>query len=522
MIRPPVAGRGAWMAALAALGCLLVPAGASASPDPRPNVVVITTDDQWLSSLDQGAMPRTEWLVGERGATFTQAVVTTPLCCPSRASFLTGQYAHNHGVVNNFPGYGSLLDPGNVLPVWLRRSGYATAHIGKWLNNYGGAVGDPAKVAPGWREWHTIVSDNDDNLRYYAYNLRENGDSVHFGREDDDHLSRVITERALETLRAYVPEPEPLYLQVDHLAPHTSPDPRLPCRRAAKPDPLDVGLFDDRVLPVPPSFNEEDVSDKNTSVSGREQFDEERVADMTRKYRCALASLVAVDRSVDRIVRTLRKLRELGRTVLVFTSDNGYFYGEHRLTQKSQPYDEGVRVPLMVRLPEALRAGAPEGLVLDQAVANIDLAPTILELTGALPCRPGPGCRTLDGRSLLPLLRGDEASWPADRALEIELRRSSPGNPAGDQVFCSYQGLRTPSVAYFEFFNALAAGLPCPLEEDLFAQPESYDLVADPFQLESLGADSDLADRLAELRDCAGIADRVPPDPVPASGHYCE
>src|SRR5690606_17240814 len=167
-----------------------VPLAGGAAAQKRPNIIVVSTDDQSLDSMAEGPMRETERLLGKRGATFTQAVVTTPMCCPSRATLLTGQYAHNHRVLDNNPGYGALRQRRNVLPNWLRRAGYNTAHVGRWLNKYVTAIGDPERVAPGWDNWHTVISDDDSNLRYWAYRLRVNGKSKRFGRSNRDHLTR--------------------------------------------------------------------------------------------------------------------------------------------------------------------------------------------------------------------------------------------------------------------------------------------------------------------------------------------
>jgi arylsulfatase A-like enzyme len=127
--------------------------GKQSKPKPAPNVVVIQTDDQALGTFTDEVMPQTVAKLQERGTTFTQAIVSTPQCCPSRAAFFTGQYAHNNGVVSNIPGYPLLDKPQSVLPAWLQKAGYRTAHIGKFLNGY-----QPAIVpAPGWTRWRTAV-----------------------------------------------------------------------------------------------------------------------------------------------------------------------------------------------------------------------------------------------------------------------------------------------------------------------------------------------------------------------------
>jgi arylsulfatase A-like enzyme len=515
--------RAAGLALLAAVALALLPA-ADAAAQNRPNIIVVVTDDQSLNSMAEGPMPETERLLGERGATFTQAIVTTPMCCPSRSTLLTGQYAHNHNVLDNNPGYGALRQRRNVLPNWLRAAGYNTAHVGRWLNKYVTAVGDPERVAPGWHNWHTVISDNDSNLRYWAYRLRVNGKSERFGRSNRDHLTRVIGARSLRMIDRYAPRPKPFYLQVDHLAPHGSADPRLPCRRAAKPVTRDVGSFDDRSVDDGgrPAFNEANVSDKNSAVQATPPLDDTEIERVNRRWRCALASLREVDRNVARIVKRVREHRELKNTVFIFTSDNGFLFGEHRLSRKGMPYEEAVRVPLLIRLPERVRRGAPEGLEIPQAVANIDLAPTIVALARARPCFKGK-CRTMDGRSLLPLLRGNTKAWPADRALLVEMTRRFPGEPGPERLMCAFAGVRTPEFAFHEFITVPAKDDPCPGPGE--GEYEFYDLGSDPFQLDSewdelsSGEQAVLRARLEDLRNCAGIAER---DPLPPSGTYCE
>lgn len=487
----------------------------------RPNVIVITTDDQDLASLSPRTMPNVMRLLGDRGTTFTNYVASGPLCCPARAVFLTGQYGHNNGVTWNNPGYADLRDKGNTLPVWLRLSGYRTAHVGRYLNRYDRAVPDPNAVAPGWHEWHTAIEPRS----WFNYTLRVNGRAVRFGSRPQDHLTRVLNREAVRLVRRHVPRRRPLFLSLDHLAPHgsRSRDPR--CFATALPDPRDRDLFTDEPLPTPPSFDESDVSDKPSFVSGRPELTSERIAETTRKHGCRLASLRAVDRGVRQLHRAVREERELRNTVIVFTSDNGWFQGEHRIPEgKALPYEENVHVPLMVRAPPGVIGSARVPRAVGEPVANIDLAPTILDLTGARPCRSDSRCRVLDGRSFVELLRGQPASWPSDRGILLEME--VPSQRAAAFTPCDYEGVRTGGHVYLEHHSAVGPekGRCEPIEET-----ELYDLLNDPYQLNNLSpADPSstaghlerrLAARVETLRDCAGIAGR---DPWPASGRYCE
>jgi N-acetylglucosamine-6-sulfatase len=514
------------MAAIAPVLVAVTTPPSMAAKQQRPNIVVVTTDDQTLASMNAITMPNVAGL-REIGATeFTDAVVTTPVCCPSRATMLTGQYAHNHGVLANTPGYADLRGKANTLPVWLRRAGYATAHVGKYLNRYVSSVDERGEVAPGWDEWHTVLDPARKYVRYYGYRLAVNGEVERVGKRPRDYITRVINRRAARMIRKRVPRRKPLYLQVDHRAPHTEAGVNSggACGGLVPPDPRDALAFAGEPLPRPPSFDEEDVSDKPTFVRSLPRLSGEVTSRVELGYRCALASLRGVDRGVGRIVSELRGTRELANTAIVFTSDNGFFFGEHRIPeQKTRPYEEALRVPLLIRAPKRALGGSPAVGEAAEPVANIDLAPTILDLAGAKPCRRRSRCRVLDGRSLTGLIRGDGA-WPAKRGILLEF---DAGERARRAKVCRYQGVRAGGHTYV-VHAAIAdpvTGACVPTE-----QVEHYDLTADPFQLDNLHPEDpgsaqgevarDLLRKLAELRGCVGIAGR---DPAPAGGaRHCE
>jgi N-acetylglucosamine-6-sulfatase len=508
------------LASVALLAALAIAAPAQAA---RPNVVLIVTDDQTLDSYTREVMPHTTRLIEGTGTRFDNAFVTTPLCCPSRASMLTGQYGHNNGVLRN--DYGLLEQKVNTLPVWLQRAGYLTMHVGRYLNFYEAAT-EPHEIAPGWDEWRTITGGS----AYFDYSLEVNGRSVKYGNETEDYATRVINARAAHLVKSFAPEPGPFFLQIDHMAPHQASGERIVgCKSSPIPDPRDADRFENSVVPPKPSFDEADVSDKPSFIQALPPLDETKMRRIQRRWRCTLQSLRSVDRGVRDLVSALRRERELANTVVIFVSDNGYYFGEHRIPDKKHnPYEEGIRVPLAVRYPKALRVG-PRVPVSTETVANIDIAPTILQLAGGEPCVRSGVCRTMDGRSLVPLLRGEDARWPPERELVIELERIGTPSDVGGRA-CAYSGIRTPGptgagTLYVEHTSAVAANGNCePVDED-----ELYDLAADPFQLQNLAAvdgelpvpapQPGLAARLAELRECAGIAGR---DREPASGSYCE
>ncbi|MDQ3730150.1 MAG: sulfatase [Actinomycetota bacterium] len=472
------------------------------------------TDDQAMNSFNPEVMPRTTQLIADAGTVFNEFVVSTPLCCPSRATYLTGQYAHNNGVVSNDPGYADLRDKDSTLPAWLGEAGYQTAHVGKFLHGYEETALDPATPAPGFDEWHGMLRP----FSYYGFDLSSNGRRVTHDRES--YLTSTLTNKAVRVVTRGAASAEPLFLSVAYWAPHgTRHSPGSSCDRAPAPAPGDRRLFEKEPLPRPASFDERDVSDKPSFVRELPRLSREQVKALRERYRCTLASLQAVDRGVERVYEAFDAAGEIDNTVFIFTSDNGYYFGEHRLSGKSLPYEEAIRVPLAIRLPAALQ---PEGRAVRKTsamTANIDLAPTVLDLAGAEPCTPD-DCRTMDGRSVLPLMLGDE-TWPANRAVLLESHRNEL-----DGQSCRYRAIRTTQVLYAEHASVLD---PRTGECRRASETERYDLAADPFELENLyPADSgsaerryerELADRTAALATCAGVPGR---DPEPTSGSYCE
>ena len=488
--------------------------------DARPNVVMIMTDDQSVGMLSKATMPKTVKKIYRKGTDFSNTIITTPTCCPSRATFLTGQYGHNNGVLEN--DYGLLVDPTTTLPTWLQASGYRTIHVGKYMNRYRKVEGAKT-VAPGWDKFDAAL----EKYSYYDYALRLNGKTKRYGDEPEDYLTTVLGEFAVKEIEKASRSSKPFYMQYMPYAPHIAPGDNKRCKKAAVPAPRDMQRFDDEPLPSPPGFDEEDVSDKPSFIQGLKRLSKKKVADLERRYQCALASLKEVDRTVGDIVRTLEDTGELDSTVLIFVSDNGFFYGEHRIPDaKQNPYEEALVVPMAMRVPGQYLAGGGQPRTVDRLVANIDVPTTILDFAGAPPCNASGVCRTLDGRSLRPLLAGDEAAVPPDRSFAVELRRIAQNAPVLGGRACTYTGVRTPTHAYFHHTEALSASSRAcePVDE-----VEWYDLREDPFQLESLdgaapgsGAgdtEASLAARSARLADCAGIEGR---DPLPPSGHWCE
>jgi N-acetylglucosamine-6-sulfatase len=465
-----------------------VPAAAQDADGTRPNVVVIMSDDQTQVSLD--AMPRTRELIGGNGATFANSFVNWPLCCPSRATFLTGQYAHNHNVRGNQPPLGGFdrLNSAETLPAWLQRAGYYTAHIGKYLNGYeDSAVGVP----PGWSEWHGSKR----TYTFYGYELLENGQLVGYGSRQENpdspanpatYSTDLYTDKAVELIARRAPSRQPFFLSLAYLAPHgggpNSPQGQPPyrCESSAKPAARHIGAFGSAPLPSPPSFNEADVADKPPEIAATPPLTDAQIARITRNYRCRAESLLAIDEGVQRVIGALADAGEASDTLVVFTSDNGFFHGEHRILEgKNRVYEEAIRVPLLIRGPGVGKQGA----TIDELAVNADLAPTILDAANA------EAPIAVDGRSLLPFTEHPNRTRGREILIEQE----------------NYAAVRTHRYVFAEHLAGNNAGA-----------VELYDLATDPYELTNQAANpayatvrSKLASRLAGLRACQGASCRT-------------
>jgi N-acetylglucosamine-6-sulfatase len=497
------------VAAMLAAIVAALPAGTHASSTrPRPNVVLLMTDDQTVR--DMRALRQTRQLMAKRGTSFVNSFVSYPLCCPSRATLLTGQYAHNHGVLGNVPpagGYGALQGKDNTLPVWLQRAGYYTGHIGKYLNGYG--VDLPADVPPGWNEWYGAVDPS--TYLMWGYTLNENGIFRTYGsRTVEDpalYQTDVYRDKAVDFVRRRAPSKRPFYLSVAFLAPHSE---GLRARGSegstVRSAPRHRGRFGTEPLPREPAFNESDVSDKPSFFAAAfPPMGPAEIAYAENSNRSRLESLLAVDDAVKAIVSALKATGELDDTLIIFVSDNGFFTGEHRVPLgKYLPYEPSIRVPLMLRGLGVKAAGVSRELVV-----NTDLAATIVDVARA---KAG---RTLDGRSLLPFARDPRRR--SRRPILVETRGrgangdldqdgSSPGLGTGSVP--PYRGLRTQRYLYVEY----ASG-----------ERELYDLARDPNELRSrAGSRAYAATRRAldkaldvlatcKGRICRADATRVPP-----------
>ncbi len=473
-------------------------------PDPRPNIVVIMTDDQSASTVTEQFMPWTHDLLVEPGTVFSDFVATTPICCPSRAGFYTGQYAHNNGVFQNTPGYVALNGKENVLPVWLHEAGYRTALVGKFMHGYEDAVEPAAMPAPGYTDWFGLLVNS-----YYRYVISDDGVPVRFGGQPRDYATSVINERAVTLIRDFAAGDDPFFIHVAHVAPHSHDTRGSVCDDAAEPAPRDIGRYSRAIFPdpPPPSFGEADVLDKPAFIDRLRPLRPADVKELRRKYRCRAASLRQVDRGVKAIVGALEETGELANTVLILTGDNGYFLGEHRLRRgKGLPYEESIVQPLVMRVPSRYLIDGEAVPAVPEVVANIDLAPTLLELAGAQPCGEDGECRTLDGRSLVPLLEGDAAGF-GQRGVLIEYRAPhGSGGRRAEGGACEYAAIRTEEALYARYTQIENDAGACVTDLEV----EHYDLQADPFELDNLfpGATPELEEREDELRERVSVLQR--------------
>jgi N-acetylglucosamine-6-sulfatase len=471
------------------------------------------------------ALPRTRRLLGERGATFANAFASYPLCCPARATLLTGQYAHNHGAKGNNArsggGYRALLDPGRNLAAWLQASGYETAFAGKWLNGFR----TPPRAPPGWNQWWGLVGAGGEGLSsYYDYEIFDpSGEARHYGTAASDYQTDALTrDYALPFIEAHQASSQPFFLWLAYHPPHSGlgrDDPAgercsdgPPGSRAGKqsaiPPPRYATRFARARPPVPPSFDEADVADKPAFVRRKPRLSDEDLERINRDYRCGLAALLALDDAVTAIVHTLRAIGQLERTVLIFTADHGVLAGEHRIKRgKNRPYEEAISTPLLISGP-----GVAPGLEVAAPVVNADLAPTVLALAQA--SVPPELARPIDGVSLAPVLAG---APPDDgRVIPIEGRGNTAEARHGFKVR-SYVGVRTARYAYTEYrratFATIEEGIAAPIGAGRVTDRELYDLRGDPFELRSRDRDPAYADArralaalTARLEQCSGDA----------------
>jgi arylsulfatase A-like enzyme len=409
--------------------------------DRRPNFLIIISDDQRFDTMDY--MPATRSVIFDQGVSFTNGYITTPLCCPARASLLTGMYAHNTGVHTNDD---ALNKPTFVYD--LHQNGYYTGLVGKYLNSWKG------EIRPEFDYW---VSFFKGESSYDDPYLNDNGTwSVHKG-----YITDILGDYVIRFLDQAAKNPRPFVLLYAPNAPH----------QPATPAVEDLGKLDDLPPFRPPSFNEADISDKPQWVQDK-TLDEADIAHIDNFRRKQLLTLIALDRSNAKVFEALQRNGQLDNTVIVYLSDNGMLWGEHRISSKNSFYEEATRVPFALRYPALVPSPYKE----DRLVANIDIVPTLYQLAGL----PIPS--SVDGLSLVNLFNGG----PWRDALLIE------GWPPRGY----YSSVHTDRYVYSETGGD---------------RPEFYDLQEDPFELRNQVDDpryqqliAGLKQKLYELRAQSG------------------
>lgn len=542
----------AWLrcaaAELVAVTCFVLFATAglaqAKSPNPkktaRPNIVLIQADDAIRS--DMPMMPNIRKLMGTGGTQFSNYVVPYPLCGPARASLLTGQLSHNNQVLSNFrsndgghlrfKALNGKLNQKNSLGPWMKRAGYRTALVGKYLNEYGSL--NRTEIPPGWDRWAALLDNSTYDYFNYAMNVdgkvQFHGDRKYaeaqlnfatmgtttppksfgeliasakeafqpydyFGTQDESEYSMDVNGRfAANFVKNAAPRKKPFFLYYAPPGPHAedtnhlqglrpgapNPDPRPPARYAH--------TYDNTPLPRPASFNEADVSDKASNLKNLPLLTDAQITDITNNYRGRLGALRSVDDQVGKIVKQLKKSGEFKNTYFLFTSDNGYMQGEHRLrSSKFLPYENSVNVPAMISGP-----GVKKGKIKTGAALDVDMTATVLDIAGV---KSG---RTPDGISLLPAAKGRKQLPKRDQPVEAMRPLFLFYTPV-TAFDLPYYGVRTNQYKYIHW--SFESG----------SEYELYDLNQDPDELNNLAADpayaavvTKLETKAAQLRTCRG------------------
>jgi arylsulfatase A-like enzyme len=439
----------------------------------RPNVLLITVDDAAVGDMDH--MPQVAQLIADQGTTFDDALAPTPICAPSRASLLTGQYAHNHGVltVEGEGGGAQAFHARNTLPVWLQRAGYDTLFVGKYLNGYGDD-GVPV-VEPGWDEWRPTMGVSTYDFLNPILNI--NG---HLSPRHQDS-TELMADQSNMLLSRQARTKNPWFMWVNYVAPHhgepvDTSDVDLLAEGITTPyvTPKHRGTM--RNVPLPDTPDMFRGNTRDTHVAGQ-PFTAAGKAAVRSGFRQRLEALQSVDDAVARTIKTLRRTHQLEDTIVIFTSDNGFMTGQHNLYGKLHHYDGALRIPVVMRGP-----GIPQDRVVETAITNPDLATTIAAVAGARAGRPQ------DGIDIRPLMH----AGPRLRVVPIE------AYPVVGGTRPIYTGIRYGQYTYVR----LRGGA-----EELF------DRSVDPFELTNAATNPENADILASMRrwdrryhDCAGAS----------------
>lgn len=482
----------------------------------RPNIVLIMVDDlnvgMLTTMLDAGMMPNVKTHLVDVGYEFVQSFVTRSLGTPSRATSLTGLYAHNHGVLghlNQTNGGIVRFNPSSTVATWLRAGGYRTGYIGKYLSGYGVWTAR-TYVPPGWDDWTATLEPNNHSMDDYEVNY--NGVVTDFGPYyqqygDVAHQMNVLTLQAGAFVRNAPSFLRPFFL---YLAPpainmeipfvNECPNSTAPFwggnfwGATARPPVRFIdtiyGNTASFALPMSPSFNEADTTDKPSWVQNNPMLTPEDVDCLQKNYWRRLESLRSVDDMVGYVVQALQATGALSNTMIILTSDDGLYLGEHRLGEKSSAYEESMRVPLYIRVP-----GSTVPQQVHHLVLNNDLAPTIAHYAGVVPWH------TPDGRSLAALIQNPSTtSWRKAFLFEHWFEVEVPVTTA-PTLFALRSGAATRPRTFVQY-PTLPSGV----------TRELYDLALDPFQLDNVAFDPARAAEagrmeqfLNALKTCRGI-----------------
>jgi len=434
----------------------------------RPNILMITSDD--LSAPDLRYMPHVRALIAKQGVTFADAIAPTPICVPARASLLSGQYAHNHGArtISGPHGGFQAFSESRTLPVALERAGYDTLFTGKYLNGYG-EDGSARYVPPGWTDWRATTDPS--TYLFFSPRINHNGHLRQYHR----YTTYVMRDQANQMLRAPRRARRPWFMWVNYVAPHhggpiEAGDPK---RRftgwagelaSTVPAPQDRHVYDDVPLPHRPDMFEVPTGAPKNSPSRGHHWTRTQKRALRLIYDQRIESVRAVDRAVASHIRLLRKTHQLGRTIIIFASDNGYATGEHNINGKLVQYNSILRIPVLMRGPRI-----PHDRTVRTAVTNPDLATTIMAIARAKPLR------AQDGVNIMPWLRAP-TQW---RVIPIEGWRVTNGTHR------LYSGVRVGPWTYVRL---------------RWGGEELYNRATDPYELHSLVHDRRYAGALRELR----------------------
>ncbi len=441
---------------------------AGAAVSARPNIVFVMADDLSMNLLK--FMPNVQRLAAD-GVSLARYYVVDSLCCPSRTSIMTGEYPHNTGVFTNvWPDGGYLAfvaaqDGNKTFAVALQKSGYRTALMGKFLNGY--RASDPA--APGWTKW--VSTGN--GYAEFNYTLNVNGHLEHHGSAPSDYLTDVLSDKAAAFVRSSVAASAPFFLEVTTFAPHK---PEVPAPRYAT-------AYSTSELPKTAAFNTLPVNPPSwmRAIPGMDSTD---LAYAQAKWLARLRSVLAIDDLVGRLRTELATLGVAKNTYVIFTSDNGFHLGDHRLVYgKQTAFDTDIQVPLLVAGP-----GVPAGWTNRQMISSIDLAPTFEHIAGV----PVPA--TVDGVSMLRQWHGQvPTGWQQAILIEHHLSAGRVTDPDAQEIEPpNYEAVRTSTGLYAEYPPGDEA--------------EYYNTSTDPWELHDVPgqAPAGLPTQLHRLENCIG------------------